>query len=105
MSGIAKDARCCVLLSHVAVPLRRSPTLPPGLRYVTGHYFSKGNDKILVVELWCVLLRSVDTPVDQRPVDATAREPPRSTRLASVPPWIVCRRFCVIIFSWNYQKL
>ena len=43
-----------------------------------------------------ILLRSVDTPVDQRPVDATAREPPKSTRLASVPPWIVCRRFCFV---------
>lgn len=31
-------------------------------------------------------LRSVDTPVAKRPVDATAREPPRSTRLAMVPP-------------------
>lgn len=39
--------------------------------------------------------RSVDTPVAKRPVDATASEPPKSTRLAIVPPWMVLRRFCV----------
>lgn len=34
----------------------------------------------------CVPFRSVDTPVAKRPDEATASEPPRSTRLASVPP-------------------
>lgn len=56
--------------------------------------------------------RSVDTPVEKRPRDATAKEPPRSTRgvrvrnqfidtafqyvlpiLAMVPPWRMFRRF------------
>lgn len=44
-----------------------------------------------------VPLRSVDTPVEKRPVDATAREPQRSTRLARVPPWIVWSRFCRVL--------
>jgi hypothetical protein len=39
--------------------------------------------------------KSVVTPVAKRPVDATAKEPPRSTMAASVPPWIVCKRFCI----------
>lgn len=37
---------------------------------------------------------SVETPVEKRPIEATAREPPRSTMLAIVPPWRVRRRFC-----------
>lgn len=56
--------------------------------------------------------RSVDTPVEKRPREATAKEPPRSTRgvrirdqlidiavqdilpmLAMVPPWRMFRRF------------
>jgi hypothetical protein len=89
------------LLSHVAVPLRRSPGFPPGLRYVTtsderGHRWSvRGGSarKAFMDGDVCVPLRSVDTPVAKRPVDATAKDPPRSTRLASVPPWIVPRRF------------
>jgi hypothetical protein len=59
---------CCsnLHLSQTTSPLMRSPTLPPELRYVT--------------------LRSVDTPVEKRPRDARASEPPKSTIEAMVPP-------------------
>jgi hypothetical protein len=66
-----------VLFSHVAVPLTTSPVLPPALRYVT--------------------FRSVETPVENLPMDATAKEPPRSTMLARVPPWRVPSRFCCFL--------
>ena len=28
------------------------------------------------------------------PLEATASDPPRSTKLAMVPPWMILRRFC-----------
>lgn len=40
-----------------------------------------------------VPFKSVDTPVANLPVEATARDPPRSTRLAIVPPCMVWSRF------------
>ena len=43
-----------------------------------------------------VPLRSVDTPVANSPLDATAREPPRSVIHARVPPWRILRRFFMI---------
>lgn len=46
-----------------------------------------------------VPFRSVDTPVAKRPRDATAREPPRSTMLAIVPPWRMLRRFWVVVLE------
>lgn len=49
-------------LSHVTTALIVSPILPPELRYVTD--------------------RSVDTPVANKPRDATAKEPPKSTTSA-----------------------
>lgn len=61
-------------LSQVTSALIRSPILPPEERYVT--------------------FRSVETPVANRPREATAREPPRSTMLAIVPPWRIFSRFC-----------
>lgn len=47
--------------------------MPPELRYVT--------------------FRSVDTPVEKRPRDASASEPPKSTIEAMVPPWRMPKRF------------
>jgi len=38
-------------------------------------------------------LKSVETPVANKPRDATASEPPRSTMHARVPPWRMLRRF------------
>lgn len=55
-------------LSHVTSASILSPILPPLLRYVTS--------------------RSVETPVLKSPREATAREPPRSTRCAS------CQTLC-----------
>lgn len=46
--------------------------------------------------VWCksyIPLKSVETPVAKRPLEATANEPPRSTILAIVPPWRMLRRF------------
>jgi hypothetical protein len=37
--------------------------------------------------------KSVETPVANNPLEATAREPPKSTILAMVPPWRMLRRF------------
>lgn len=62
--------------------LRVSPILPPLLRYVTSSNrlvsvtvpHAENGQKIRVIPL-----RSVDTPVEKRPLDATANEPPRST--------------------------
>jgi hypothetical protein len=80
MIGSSSHAR----LSQVTSPRIMSPTLPPELRYVT---FS-----------------SVDTPVENNPRDARAREPPRSTMDAMVPPWRMPRRF-VCSFSIESSKL
>jgi hypothetical protein len=40
--------------------------------------------------------KSVLTPVANNPRDATAREPPRSTMLAIVPPWRMFKRFWIV---------
>jgi hypothetical protein len=40
--------------------------------------------------------KSVETPVANNPLEATAREPPKSTILAMVPPWRMLRRFCML---------
>ena len=44
-------------------------------------------------------LRSVDTPVANNPLEATANEPPRSVMQASVPPWRIFRRFYMSTLS------
>lgn len=110
------------LLSHVAVPLSRSPGFPPGERYVTASshvstYLDyktytctkrKAQSMRLAKRMQtpkCIPFRSVDTPVANRPVEATAREPARSTRLAKVPPWIVFRRFCEEVVRLDDQHV
>lgn len=40
-------------------------------------------------------LKSVETPVANRPREATARDPPKSVMQARVPPWRMLRRFCL----------
>lgn len=57
---------------------KRSPILPPGLRYVTVHRVKTRKLETLCTES-DKLLRSVDTPVANKPFDATAKDPPRST--------------------------
>lgn len=77
-------ARVLPNLSQVTSALIVSPTLPPELRYVTAFdCYHSIKDRIEVV----IPLRSVLTPVAKRPREATAREPPRSTIDAIVPPW------------------
>ena len=60
-------------LSQIASPLTKSPIFPPARRQVR--------------------FRSVDTPVENRPRDARASEPPKSTIEAMVPPCSMPRRF------------
>jgi hypothetical protein len=55
-----------------------SPILPPELRYVTDMGHSVRQGRIREKEGF-IPFRSVDTPVEKRPREATAREPPRST--------------------------
>lgn len=70
-------------LSQVASPLIVSPTFPPEFRYVT--------------------FRSVETPVEYRPLDARTRLPPVSTIDAIVPPCNIPRRL-VCCFSIGSSK-
>lgn len=65
------------ILSQLTSALIVSPILPPELMYVT--------------------LRSVDTPVENNPLDATASEPPRSTETKSA--FIVVAN-CSIVLSY-----
>lgn len=48
-------------------------------------------------------LRSVETPVAKRPMEATAREPPRSTMLAMVPPCRMFNRFLSLLVGLGYN--
>lgn len=73
----------------------------------------------------CLPLRSVDTPVANRPREATAKEPPRSTKhdcqpqrasarhvsrvssvpmLAIVPPWRMFKRFYIECQWWRVES-
>jgi hypothetical protein len=84
LHGCRGQTRSCVHLSQITSPLIRSPILPPALRYVT--------------------LRSVDTPVEYKPRDASASEPLVSTMVANVAPCRMPRRF-VWCFSIGNSKL
>ena len=69
--------------------------MPPDERYVTSLSVRSRFGGLITRDRWGVPLpfRSVDTPVANKPREATAREPPRSTMQASVPPWRMLRRF------------
>lgn len=68
-------------------------TLPPVLRYVTAAAEHHCLSHIKSRRDQHSLFMSVDTPVANRPMDATASDPPRSTMLAMVPPWMIFKRF------------
>lgn len=72
VSQVPSHTQNNIHLSHTTSPRIVSPILPPTPRYVT--------------------LRSVETPVENKPREATASEPLVSTMLAIVPPCSIPRR-------------
>lgn len=69
---------------------RRGTSLDyPSISYESRPLSRKREKRVRVL----VPLRSVETPVAKRPREATARDPPRSTIEAIVPPWRMLRRF------------
>jgi hypothetical protein len=95
----------CVLVYHIYNPGQEGVPLPSQLLEKTYHGYSvplltySATVAILAYvptlppEARNVTFKSVLTPVENIPLEATAREPPRSTRDAIVPPWSVPSRF------------
>lgn len=55
-----------------------SPGFPPGLMYVTSPHYLACSPLSYPRKVF-IPVRSVDTPLVNKPCEATAREPPRST--------------------------
>ena len=70
-------------LSQLTSALIVSPTLPPEPRYVT--IANQKPRKVPWESVYGSPLKSVDTPVANKPREATANEPPRSAIQANVP--------------------